>query len=64
MVTVDAALTHLTKVGLLQISPSVGSLLGNQYEIFAPEEVAEIASTYTTYTTSIISIICISSDNY
>ena len=52
MVTVDAALTHLTKVGLLQISPSVGSLLGNQYEIFAPEEVAEIASTYTTYTST------------
>jgi len=44
MVTIDAALDHLQQVGLLKINPSIGSLTGNEYEIFAPEE---IDTTYT-----------------
>lgn len=38
MVTLDAAIDHLERVGLISIKPSVGSLLGNQYEIYTPEE--------------------------
>lgn len=38
MVTLDAAIDHLEQVGLILIKPSVGSLLGNQYEVFTPEE--------------------------
>jgi len=38
MVTVDAALEHLQNVGLIAIKPSVGSLVGNEYEVFTPEE--------------------------
>jgi hypothetical protein len=38
MVTLDAAIDHLEQVGLISIKPSVGSLLGNQYEVFTPEE--------------------------
>jgi hypothetical protein len=38
MVTVDAALEHLSAVGLIKIKPSVGSLVGNEYEVFTPEE--------------------------
>jgi len=38
MVTVDAALEHLQNVGLIAIRPSIGSLVGNQYEVFTPEE--------------------------
>ena len=38
MVTVDAALEHLENVGLVAIKPSVGSLVGNEYEVFTPEE--------------------------
>src|SRR5215213_8141207 len=38
MVTVDAALNHLQSIGLIQVVRNVGSLTGNQYEIFAPDE--------------------------
>lgn len=38
MVTVDAALEHLENVGLIAVRPSVGSLSGNEYEIFTPDE--------------------------
>ena len=38
MVTVDAAIEHLVKVGLLEVVPNIGSLGGNEYEIFTPEE--------------------------
>jgi hypothetical protein len=38
MVTLDAAIDHLEQVGLISIKASVGSLLGNQYEVFTPEE--------------------------
>lgn len=39
MVTVDAAIEHLESVGLLQVIPNIGSLGGNEYEIFTPEEI-------------------------
>lgn len=39
MVTVDAALDHLEAIGLIKVSHAVGSLSGNQYEIFAPDEI-------------------------
>jgi hypothetical protein len=49
MVTVDAALEHLQNVGLIAIKPSIGSLVGNEYEVFTPEEaytrLSSIAST-------------------
>lgn len=49
MVTVDAALEHLQGVGLIKISPAIGSLVGNEYEVFTPEEAytstSSIAST-------------------
>lgn len=38
MVTVDAALEHLQQVGLIAVKPVVGSLVGNEYEVFTPEE--------------------------
>ncbi|MGB7923004.1 MAG: hypothetical protein WCF57_07145 [Pyrinomonadaceae bacterium] len=38
MVTVDAALEHLQNVGLIAIKPSIGSLVGNEYKVFTPEE--------------------------
>ncbi|MFL6337067.1 MAG: hypothetical protein ACJ754_27515 [Pyrinomonadaceae bacterium] len=38
MVTVDAALEHLESVGLIAVRPAVGSLSGNEYEIFTPDE--------------------------
>jgi hypothetical protein len=47
MVTVDAALEHLENVGLIAVKPAIGSLTGNEYEIFTPEE----ASTSTSSTT-------------
>ena len=40
MVTVDAALEHLEGVGIIAIRPAVGSLIGNEYEVFTPEEAA------------------------
>lgn len=39
MVTVDAAIEHLERIGLIKVTASVGSLAGNQYEIFAPDEI-------------------------
>jgi hypothetical protein len=50
MVTLDAAIEHLQQVGLISINPSVGSLLGNQYEVFTPEETS--TSTSSTSSTS------------
>jgi hypothetical protein len=38
MVTVDAALEHLQNVGLIAVKPAIGSLTGNEYEVFTPEE--------------------------
>lgn len=38
MVTVDAAISHLKSIGLVAVSPAVGSLGGNTYEVFTPEE--------------------------
>src|SRR4028118_754753 len=38
MVTVDAAVEHLKSVGLLDVRAAVGSLNGNEYEVFTPEE--------------------------
>jgi hypothetical protein len=52
MVTVDAAIDHLRTVGLLAVRPAVGSLIGNEYEVFTPEE----ATTRTPSTTSITSL--------
>ena len=52
MVTVDAAIEHLEKVGLLKVIPNVGSLGGNEYEIYTPEEI-ERTSTSITSTPSI-----------
>ncbi len=49
MVTVDAAIEHLSRVGLLKVSRSIGSPNGNEYEIFTPEE---FDPTYTTYTSN------------
>lgn len=40
MVTVDAAIEHLTAVGLIAVKPAIGSLIGNEYEVFTPEEAA------------------------
>ncbi len=39
MVTVDAAIEHLEKIGLLKVIPNIGSSNGNEYEIFTPEEI-------------------------
>ena len=39
MVTVDAALEHLKSVGLIAVRPAVGSLSGNEYEVFTPDEI-------------------------
>jgi hypothetical protein len=52
MVTVDAAIDHLRTVGLLAVQPAVGSLIGNEYEVFTPEE----ATTRTPSTTSTTSL--------
>lgn len=42
MVTVDASIEHLQKVGLINVSKvSVGSSKGNEYEVFSPEEAQE-----------------------
>jgi hypothetical protein len=38
MVTVDAAIEHLQQIGLLKVDKSIGSLNGNSYKIFTPEE--------------------------
>ena len=44
MVTVDAALEHLEGVGLIAVRPSVGSLSGNEYEVFTPDEASSSTS--------------------
>jgi hypothetical protein len=46
MVTVDAALEHLENVGLIAVKPAIGSLTGNEYEVFTPDEAStSISST-------------------
>lgn len=50
MVTVDAALEHLENVGLVAVKPAIGSLTGNEYEVFTPEETS--TSTSSTSSTS------------
>jgi hypothetical protein len=46
MVTVDGALEHLKTVGLIAVRPEIGSLIGNEYEVFTPEETStSISST-------------------
>jgi hypothetical protein len=52
MVTVDAAVEHLKTVGLLEVRPAIGSLNGNEYEVFTPEETTTRTSS-TTSTTSL-----------
>jgi len=54
MVTVDSAIEHLKNIGLLKVRPAVGALVGNEYEIFTPEELAIQAArcTSTSSTTS------------
>lgn len=47
MVTVDAAIEHLQQMGLLTVRPAVGSLSGNEYEVFTPEESPISATRYT-----------------
>src|SRR4028119_401649 len=47
MVTVDAAIDHLRTVGLLAVRPAVGSLIGNEYEVFTPEEATTRSSSST-----------------
>jgi hypothetical protein len=51
MVTVDAAIEHLEKVGLIKVIPNIGSLGGNEYEVFTPEEI-ELSSTSISSTSS------------
>ena len=50
MVTIDAAINHLRTVGLLAVQPAVGSLIGNEYEVFTPEEAATRTSSATSIT--------------
>jgi hypothetical protein len=38
MVTVDVALDHLERVGLISVKPAVGSFAGNEYVVFTPDE--------------------------
>ncbi len=52
MVTVDAALEHLQQIGLVKINPSIGSLIGNEYEIFTPEEIDGTSTRYTSIPSS------------
>jgi hypothetical protein len=44
MVTVDAALEHLENVRLIAVKPAIGSLTGNEYEVFTPEEASTSTS--------------------
>lgn len=50
MVTVDAAIEHLEKVGMLRSISSVGSLRGNEYEVFTYEETSTSISSTSRYT--------------
>jgi hypothetical protein len=47
MVTVDAAIEHLKNLGLLAVRPVIGSLVGNEYEIFTLEEASINPARYT-----------------
>ncbi len=47
MVTVDAAIEHLQQIGLLKVEKTIGSLSGNSYKIFTPEESIQNLSTST-----------------
>ena len=47
MVTVDAAIKHLEQIGLIKKSLHNGSLIGNEYEIFTPEEIVVPHTSYT-----------------
>jgi hypothetical protein len=49
MVTVDAAIRHLEQIGLIKKASYNGSFVGNEYEVFTPEE---IELSYTTYTST------------
>jgi hypothetical protein len=53
MVTVDAAVDHLKTIGLLEVRPAIGSLIGNEYEVFTPEEASTRSSSSTSTTSSI-----------
>ena len=57
MVTVDAALEHLQNVGLIAIKPSIGSLVGNEYEVFTPEEASTRLSSITSTTSPIQNLV-------
>jgi len=50
MVTVDAAVEHLKNIGLLDVRAAVGSLNGNEYEVFTPEECSTRSSSSTSTT--------------
>ena len=50
MVTVDAAVEHLKNVGLLEVCAAIGSLNGNEYEVFTPEESSTSISSSTSTT--------------
>jgi hypothetical protein len=52
MVTVDAAIDHLQKVGMIHVRHAVGSLVGNEYEVFTYEE-SSTSSTSTSSTSSL-----------
>ncbi len=47
MVTVDAAIRHLELIGLIKKASHNGSLIGNEYEIFTPEEFELSSTRYT-----------------
>lgn len=47
MVTVDAAIKHLEQIGLIKKNSHNGSLIGNEYEIFTPEEIGTTSTRYT-----------------
>jgi hypothetical protein len=51
MVTVDAAIDHLQKAGMIRVRPAVGSLVGNEYEVYTYEE-SSTSSTSTSSTSS------------
>jgi hypothetical protein len=50
MVTVDAAIEHLLKVGLISVDSAVGSLIGNSYEVFTYEEASTRSSSISSTT--------------
>jgi hypothetical protein len=54
---VDAALEHLQNVGLISIKPLVGSLVGNEYEVFTPEEASTRISSISSTTSPIQNLV-------